>query len=433
MAVDRDHAPDDEIPPLPQVLERHVELVGVRRRAVRRSRRLRMCVRVGDRHDREARLDRLRVDERHLRRRRVDGHARRRRRAEQRRVRERRRRQRECRCGDGADDEGASHRTLQRERCRQHVAVDEALEKQPPRSGHGHEDADRELAGRRRGARHLRAAERARAAARSGRAHVRVEVVERSRAEEDRVRECSEPGGEVRRRSVRRVTVNERNAGWIARRRGAPCSVTRYPSTVCDQSERRQRLRRVRALDAHAREELEVRLRRRLLRIDVDDDAIRATGRKRDRIREGPVSRDVRMVVDDRAEIVADVDHVHARVRPGSVPELREVRAVGLLDRERDLRRLPRGRRADDVRRQPELARGLHRDRRRAARPPPQPASPTSARSAIPCSRCLRSRRRRSASDRSTTLVPRCTRPARPRRSAAVSERTWSCLRTAAS
>ena len=108
-------------------------------------------------------------------------------------------------------------------------------------------------------------------------------------------------------------------------------------------------------------------------------DAIRAAGRKRDRVGEGPVSRDVRMVMDDRTEVVADVDHVHACMRPGPVPKPREVRAVRLLDREGDRRRSARGRRADRVCREQELARGLHCDRRwargapAAAREPDEP------------------------------------------------------------
>ena len=131
--------------PSPQALERDVELVGVRRRAVRWPGRLLVRGRVGDRDDREARLDRL------ASRRAPPGAAacstvtlaagvvfssaacaqRRRRRG---RAPPRRR---------AATTSDAPHRTCKRERRRQHVAVDLTLEKQPPRSGHGHEHADR--------------------------------------------------------------------------------------------------------------------------------------------------------------------------------------------------------------------------------------------------------------------------------------------------
>ena len=67
----------------------------------------------------------------------------------------------------------------------------------------------------------LRAAERARAAARAGRADVRVEVVERSGPEEDRVRERAVPRREARGRPARvgDRDVEERRAGSRAARR----------------------------------------------------------------------------------------------------------------------------------------------------------------------------------------------------------------------
>src|SRR3954451_23203714 len=86
---------------------------------------------------------------------------------------------------------------LQRERRRQHATGDSALEKEPPRSTDRLENADGELPGGRRRAGHLRAAEEARAVGRARRTHVRVEVRERSLAEEDRVRQRSVPGREL--------------------------------------------------------------------------------------------------------------------------------------------------------------------------------------------------------------------------------------------
>ena len=203
MAVDGDHAPDDEVPALPQMLQRHVELVGVRRRAARRPAVCGVRVGVGDRDDREARLDRLRVDERDLRRRRVDDDARRRRRPEQRSVRERRRRQRQRCGGDRAEDDGASHRTCnvngavstwpstRHWRNRRHVPATGT--RTPTVSLPGVEEVPVTFA----------PPSEARAVGRSGRADVRVEVVERPVPEEDRVRERSEPRRELRRRAVR--------------------------------------------------------------------------------------------------------------------------------------------------------------------------------------------------------------------------------------
>src|SRR3954454_5128752 len=88
---------------------------------------------------------------------------------------------------------------LQGERNRDDVAVRTRLQEQAPRSGHGNENTDAELPRRRRSAGDARAAERARTAARAGRANVRVEVVERPGLEEDRVRERAVPRREPRR------------------------------------------------------------------------------------------------------------------------------------------------------------------------------------------------------------------------------------------
>ena len=82
------------------------------------------------------------------------------------------------------------------------------------------------------------------------------------------------------------------------------------------------------------------------------------------------------MVVDDRAEVVADVDHVHAGVRPGSVLELREVRAVGLLDRvARSPSVLPRPACRPRASSAGTGARAAPRSSASSRRPPPQPAS----------------------------------------------------------
>jgi hypothetical protein len=72
----RDDAPDDEVPTLPEVLSGTSSSSALPASGAE-ARRLRMRSRVGDRHDREARLDRLGVDE-DLRRGRIDDDARRR-------------------------------------------------------------------------------------------------------------------------------------------------------------------------------------------------------------------------------------------------------------------------------------------------------------------------------------------------------------------
>src|SRR3954471_20461257 len=77
------------------------------------------------------------------------------------------------------------------------AAVDLRLKEQPPRPGNGNENADAQLSRRRRATRDLRSAEEAGATARTGRADVGVEVVERLLAEEDRVRERAEPRTET--------------------------------------------------------------------------------------------------------------------------------------------------------------------------------------------------------------------------------------------
>src|SRR6476660_4989648 len=76
---------------------------------------------------------------------------------------------------------------LQSERGGDDMAVDTALQEEPPLSGHGYQHADPQLAGRRRAPGDLRGAEEARAPARAGSADVGMEVVERALTEEDRV------------------------------------------------------------------------------------------------------------------------------------------------------------------------------------------------------------------------------------------------------
>ena len=90
MAVDRDRAPVDEVPALGDTVERHDQRVGIGRRAVQRPGGLLVAVGVGDRDDREARLDRLVEGERDVRGRGVHDAARRRHRPDQVRVRRRR-------------------------------------------------------------------------------------------------------------------------------------------------------------------------------------------------------------------------------------------------------------------------------------------------------------------------------------------------------
>ena len=94
VAVDRDRPPVDQIPALGQVRsQRDHERVRVGRRAAHRGGRLLVAGRVGDRDDREPRLDRLVIGQLHVRGRSVENAARRRHRLDQIRVRRRRARQ----------------------------------------------------------------------------------------------------------------------------------------------------------------------------------------------------------------------------------------------------------------------------------------------------------------------------------------------------
>ena len=128
------------------------------------------------------------------------------------------------------------------------------------------------------------------------------------------MRERAEPRREVRRRAVGPRDREGEECRLIACRCGLAVQreaiaadrlrSTRDGGSACGEYAPLTRMRR---------EKLEVRLRRRLLRVDVDDDAIRAPDGKETVSLKEPVRRDRRMVVDDRAEVAADEDHVHAR------------------------------------------------------------------------------------------------------------------------
>ena len=66
------------------------------------------------------------------------------------------------------------------------------------------------------------------------------------------------------------------------------------------------------------------------LRVDVDDHPVRAGGRERDLLADPAVGGDRRMAVDDRREVVADDDQVHARVRAGAAAVVVERLSVRL-------------------------------------------------------------------------------------------------------
>src|SRR5205085_8692386 len=155
----------------------------------------------------------------------------------------------------------SASRDGERERRGDDLAADPALQEQAPGAWDGDEHADRELARRRRRAGHARAADQARAAARSWGADVRMEVVERPLAEEDRVRERPEPRRERRRLPcrVRDREVEERRLDRMQPRR----AMEREPDAVdgLGRAEGGERLRPVRAGNADRREELEVRYR----------------------------------------------------------------------------------------------------------------------------------------------------------------------------
>ena len=138
-----------------------------------------------------------------------------------------------------------------------------------------------------------------------------------------------------------------RNPGWIARSFGLPCSVTRKPSASA--------LRVAGGSGCGDALPATSMLRNSWkfgcpLGVGVHDDAVLAGARQDDLLAQRAVGRDRRVPVDHRAQVVADEDQVHAGVRPAAALVARERLAVGLLDRERDGRRLAgldRGRRLE--------------------------------------------------------------------------------------
>src|SRR5205085_10148804 len=94
---------------------------------------------------------------------------------------------------------------VQRERGREDVTADPTLQEQPPRSRNGHEHSDVQLTRLGRAAGDPAPAEHAGAAHRPWTADVRVEVIERPGAEEDRVGERAVPGREACRLATRVV------------------------------------------------------------------------------------------------------------------------------------------------------------------------------------------------------------------------------------
>src|SRR5205823_7540613 len=86
--------------------------------------------------------------------------------------------------------------------------------------------------------------------------------------------------------------------------------------------------------DVERREELKVRLRGDLRRVDVDHDAVRAGCREVDAVADRTVRRDGRMMVHDLAQIAPNVDDVDAGMRARAAAELRQRLPVGLHDAE---------------------------------------------------------------------------------------------------
>ena len=178
MAVDGDHAPDDEVPPLPQMPGWYIELIPAfadERRgapAVSEWASASVTETIANRGSTASEYTSEPAGGGVSTTTLADGVVR-----SSASVRERGRGQRQRRGGDRAEYEAASI-APERERRRQHVTADEALEKQAPRSGDGHENADGQLAGGRGRSRYLCAASRP-WIPRSGRTDVRVEVVER--------------------------------------------------------------------------------------------------------------------------------------------------------------------------------------------------------------------------------------------------------------
>src|SRR5439155_9241758 len=156
------------------------------------------------------------------------------------------------------------------------------LQDKAPGATDGDEHAHRELSTRVRAAGDPRSAERARAAARARTADVGVEIVERPRTEEDRMRERPEPGREAGRRSVgpRDRDLQERRRDRVQ----SGLAVQREAVAVDDdrRGEGGQAFRVIGAGDRDRTEELEVALRPADTGIDVDDDAIASWQRQRE-------------------------------------------------------------------------------------------------------------------------------------------------------
>ena len=155
----------------------------------------------------------------------------------------------------------------------------------------------------------------ARASGGAGAADVGVEVVERAGAEEDRVRQCAEPGAEDCGRAV-----------WPRHRGGEECRPDRLQvpparereaiavdDDGAGRTERRTRL--LGSSDGDPAEQLEVRLRAGR-RVGVGHQSVATRRRERDLRRDGAVGRDGRVRVDDA-------------LRGRRVRESREHRRVG--------------------------------------------------------------------------------------------------------
>ena len=120
MAVDRDHAPIDEVPALGDSMQRHDQRLRVGGGAARRARGLRIPGRIGHQDGGEPRLHRLGVREQHDRRRAVDHHTRPRHRAH------------EARVGPGGRGQGKRHRGRTEHEGRAHLPGQAIVRLPPP-------------------------------------------------------------------------------------------------------------------------------------------------------------------------------------------------------------------------------------------------------------------------------------------------------------
>jgi len=200
---------------------------------------------------------------------------------------------------------------------------------------------------------------------------MRVEVIERALAEEDRVRQRAVPGRELERAAP---GVGHRGGQVRGLDRVQPVRPGQLHVVAVDSGrgrEGRQRQRPVGAADPDVFVELEVPRGARERREGVDEDAVRTGGGKVDRLRDPPARADRRVAVDDHAEVVADDDQVHPGVRAGAAPVGRERLAGRLTDREREPSRAGMGDRArpePGQREGPRVVNRRHvRPRRRAA------------------------------------------------------------------